>query len=130
MLDDLQIMPIDSESLTKVMHEHGINMRYLSHICVLTQMPHVMDLCVTEMLARTCKHIINKQMSELILENKLEFNYLEGEFLSTERRITELKTQKKAVGARNRPGRGDDSDADEDKKAQNIKHKEEKDRIE
>ena len=36
MLDDLQILPIDSESLSKVMHEHGINMRYLSHICVLT----------------------------------------------------------------------------------------------
>ena len=36
MLDNLQILPIDSESLTKVMHEHGINMRYLSHIAVLT----------------------------------------------------------------------------------------------
>ena len=77
MLDDLQVLPIDSESLTKLMHEHGINMRYLSHICVLTQMPHVLDLCVTEMLARTAKRIINKQMSELILENKLEARYLQ-----------------------------------------------------
>ena len=39
-------------------------------------MPHVLDLCVTEMLARTAKRIINKQMSELILENKLEARYL------------------------------------------------------
>lgn len=44
-------------------------MRYLSHICVLTQMPHVLELCVTEMLARTIKRILNKQMSGLILEN-------------------------------------------------------------
>lgn len=36
MLDNLQILPIDSESLTKVLHDHGINMRYLSHIAVLT----------------------------------------------------------------------------------------------
>jgi hypothetical protein len=31
---------------------------------------------VIEMLARTCKNIINTKMSELILENKIEYNLL------------------------------------------------------
>lgn len=59
------------------MHKYGINMRYLSHISVLTQVPHVRDLCVTEMLARTFKNIVNTQMSELVLDNKLEHRQLE-----------------------------------------------------
>jgi hypothetical protein len=75
-LDDLEILPIDSENLNIIMHQHGINMRYLSHICVLTHVPHVKDICVIEMLARTCKNIINTKMSELILENKIEYNLL------------------------------------------------------
>ena len=77
MLDDLHVLPIDSESLTQIMHERGINMRYLSHISVLTQMPHVLELCVTEMLARTVKRIMNRQMSELVMENRQEYRYLE-----------------------------------------------------
>jgi len=29
-------MPIDSESLTDTLHKYGVNMRYLSHILVLS----------------------------------------------------------------------------------------------
>ena len=74
MLDDLKIMPIDTESLTQVFHEHGINMRYLSHVAVSSQVPHVKEICLTEMLARTCKNILNYQLSQLILENKEDFD--------------------------------------------------------
>lgn len=34
------------------------------------------DLCRTEMLARTCKNIINGKLSELIMETKIEYRYL------------------------------------------------------
>ena len=40
-------------------------------------MPHVLELCVTEMLARTVKRIMNRQMSELVMENRQEYRYLE-----------------------------------------------------
>ena len=63
MLDDLQLMPIDSESLTETLHKYGVNVRYLSHIAVLSQVPHVREICVTEMLARTAKNILNGQLS-------------------------------------------------------------------
>jgi len=94
MLDDLQIMPIDSESLGQVMHVHGINTRYLSHICVLTQVPHVKDLCVTEMLARTFKNIMNQKLSELVLENKIEYKQLAQRFKDLEKEIKILSNPK------------------------------------
>ena len=65
-LDDLTLIPIDSESLTDCLHKHGINIRYLSHIAILSQVPHVQEICVTEMLARTCKNILNLQMSNIL----------------------------------------------------------------
>ena len=36
LLDDLNMMPIDSESLSATLHSHGINMRYLGHINILS----------------------------------------------------------------------------------------------
>ena len=65
-LDNLQILPIDSESVTQIMHHHGINMRYLGHLAVLSNVTHVRQLCVTEMLARTIKNIVSKHLAELI----------------------------------------------------------------
>ena len=51
-------------------------MRYLSHAAVISQVPHVIDICVNEMVARTCKNIMNKKISELIIENKVEYDQL------------------------------------------------------
>jgi hypothetical protein len=31
-LDNLELVPIDSESLGQILHQHGINMRYLSYV--------------------------------------------------------------------------------------------------
>jgi hypothetical protein len=59
MLDDLEIIPIDSESLCETLHKYGVNIRYLSYIAVLSQVPHVQEICITEMLARTCKNVLN-----------------------------------------------------------------------
>lgn len=71
-LDDMTFLPIDSESLGQLMHQHGVNMRYLSYMAALSQIPHVREICVTEMLARTFKNILNLKMAELILDNKAE----------------------------------------------------------
>lgn len=72
-LDDLQLVPIDSESLTQIMHTHGVNIRYLSHVACLSEVPHVREICITEMFARVCKNVVNSQLSELILDNRREY---------------------------------------------------------
>lgn len=60
LLDSLIIMPIDSESLELTFHSQGVNMRYLGLVASLSLVPHVKDICITEMLARSCKNILNK----------------------------------------------------------------------
>lgn len=58
LLDSLIIMPIDSESLELTFHSQGVNMRYLGLVTSLSIVPHVRDLCITEMIARTLKTIL------------------------------------------------------------------------
>jgi hypothetical protein len=86
-------MPIDSESLSNALHSFGINMRYLSHINIMSQMPHVKEICLTEMLARTCKNIMNEKVSELILENKVEHDF----WISEKQRLEKMLLTKKEL---------------------------------
>jgi hypothetical protein len=69
LLDSMIIMPIDSESLELTFHSQGVNMRYLGLVTSLSVVPHVKDLCITEMLARSCKNILNKQVAAMILDH-------------------------------------------------------------
>ena len=59
-LDELIVIPIDSESLEVLLHEEGVNIRYLSYIAYKSRIPHVKSICINEMVARTCKNIINR----------------------------------------------------------------------
>lgn len=68
LLDSLIIMPIDSESLELTFHSQGVNMRYLGVVASLSMVPHVKDICITEMLARSCKNILNRQIAALITD--------------------------------------------------------------
>ena len=63
LLDSLIIIPIDSATLEEAFHIQGVNMRYLSNVAMLSNLKHVKDLCITEMLARTLKRIFNKALS-------------------------------------------------------------------
>ena len=75
-LDTLELIPIDSESLCNILHQHGINIRYLSYIAALSYIPHVREICATEMLARTIKNTMNQKMTELIQDNRVEHDQL------------------------------------------------------
>ncbi len=57
-LDSLNIIPIDSATLTQVFHSEGLNMRYLGIVAEQSILSHVKDICVTEMLARTLKNVL------------------------------------------------------------------------
>eukprot|EP00946_MAST-07B_sp_MAST-7B-sp1_P002588 g2588.t1 len=67
-LDTLAIFPYESYTLTLAMHEHGINMRYLGRICELTKLPHIRDMANIEMLARTCKDVLNENLRKNIVD--------------------------------------------------------------
>lgn len=72
LLDSLTIMPIDSKSMTQALHASGINCRYLGLIAHRTGLPHIKDLCLVEIIARTCKRLLFQQLAELIMENAEE----------------------------------------------------------
>ena len=86
MLDSLMIMPIDSESLEMTFHSQGVNMRYLGMVTSLSVVPHVRDVCITEMVARACKNIINKQVAGMVLEHQRRYQ-------ENEEKRAELKKQ-------------------------------------
>lgn len=67
-------MPIDSESLEHTFHSQGVNMRYLGLVTSLSIVPHVRDICITEMIARSCKTILNKQMAAIINDHHRRWN--------------------------------------------------------
>ena len=72
LLDSLAILPIDSKEMTQAMHANGINCRYLGLIACRTAMQHVRDICIVEILARTCKNFLLQQLAELMMESSDE----------------------------------------------------------
>jgi hypothetical protein len=58
MLDSLSIMPIDSESLELTFNSQGVIIRYLGALAMMSIVPHVKDLSITEMIARATRSII------------------------------------------------------------------------
>jgi tryptophanyl-tRNA synthetase len=61
-------------------------MRYLGLVTSLSVVPHVRDSCITEMIARACKNILNKQIAAMILEHQRRFS-------ENEERREQLKRQ-------------------------------------
>ncbi len=57
-LDSLNVIPIDSATLTQVFHSEGLNMRYLGAVAEISILSQVKDICITEMLARTLKNVL------------------------------------------------------------------------
>ena len=51
-------LPLDGETLTKSLHSHGINIRYLGHIAKVADKIHILkELVLREMITRSAKHI-------------------------------------------------------------------------
>ena len=64
-------IPLDGEGLTKLLHDRGINMRYLGSVANEVEgskaLKIVRVLCVQEIVARACKHILRDLLSDLPL---------------------------------------------------------------
>ena len=65
-LDRMEYLPLDSYGFTKIFHEFGVNMRYLGLITESSKLPHIQEICMTEMVARSCKKILNYKLSRMI----------------------------------------------------------------
>ncbi|KZV47233.1 clustered mitochondria protein [Dorcoceras hygrometricum] len=64
-LRTLEVSPMDGQTLTEALHAHGINVRYIGKVAEGTKdMPHLWDLCSTEIVVRSAKHIIKDILRE------------------------------------------------------------------
>ncbi len=61
--DYLNMMIIDSASLTQAFHSEGLNMRYLGVVAEQSILSHVKEVCVVEMLARSLKNILYENIA-------------------------------------------------------------------
>ncbi|KRX09278.1 hypothetical protein PPERSA_05947 [Pseudocohnilembus persalinus] len=73
-LDRLEIVPIDSHSLSQAFHNAGINIRLLGQVCQNSEMPHVQEICKVEMIARSFKKIFRAQLSEFVFKGFRQMN--------------------------------------------------------
>ncbi|KAK9157001.1 hypothetical protein Scep_003575 [Stephania cephalantha] len=61
----LEVSPMDGHTLTEALHAHGINVRYIGKVAVMTRhLPHIWDLCVIEMIVRSAKHMVKEILRE------------------------------------------------------------------
>ncbi|XP_019053360.1 PREDICTED: clustered mitochondria protein isoform X2 [Nelumbo nucifera] len=64
-LCSLEVSPMDGQTLTEALHAHGINVRYIGQIAdMVKHLPHVWDLCLTEVIVRSAKHIAKEILRE------------------------------------------------------------------
>lgn len=65
-LDKMEFLPLNSQGFGKIFHKFGANIRYLGEITQLTKLPHIKELCITEMIARASKKILSLVLSNMI----------------------------------------------------------------
>jgi len=67
-LEDLnsgEVDPLDSDSLRKLMHERGLNMRNVGRLAMEAKMNHTKELAVIEVVARCAKLLIRDVLTVL-----------------------------------------------------------------
>ncbi|CAL9148830.1 unnamed protein product [Musa hybrid cultivar] len=61
----LEISPMDGQTLADALHAHGINIRYLGKVAnMIKHLPHLWDICSTEIVVRSTKHILKDLLRE------------------------------------------------------------------
>ncbi|ORX87137.1 hypothetical protein BCR32DRAFT_289533 [Anaeromyces robustus] len=74
-LSENKISPVDGENLTSIMHQRGINMRYLGKIAKLIEQANEKKLnyynkiIIDEMVTRSTKHILNKALKNITIDH-------------------------------------------------------------
>ena len=55
----MAFLPLDSYGLTKFLHERGVNMFCLGFLYRFSYMPHIKQILLVEIVARSCKVYLN-----------------------------------------------------------------------
>ncbi|XP_064959485.1 clustered mitochondria protein-like isoform X2 [Musa acuminata AAA Group] len=64
-LCSLEVSPMDGKTLADAFHAHGINIRYLGKVAnMVKHLPHLWDMCSTEIVVRSTKHILKDLLRE------------------------------------------------------------------
>ncbi|MQL94255.1 hypothetical protein Taro_026906 [Colocasia esculenta] len=64
-LCNLEVSPMDGQTLTDALHAHGINIRYLGKVALMIKhLPHLWDMFTTEIIVRSAKHIFKDILRE------------------------------------------------------------------
>lgn len=63
--EELVLIPIDSNSLKQSLHHTGINLKYIGKIANQTMLPHIREICVIEIISRTCKRFFRQKLSDI-----------------------------------------------------------------
>ncbi|KAA0172073.1 hypothetical protein FNF28_00390 [Cafeteria roenbergensis] len=61
-LDSMQSCPLDSAEATLLLHQAGVNARYLGKVAAACVAPHAREALACEMVARTVKHVLNRSL--------------------------------------------------------------------
>jgi hypothetical protein len=66
-LDKMDTMPLSSEAISEAFHENGVNIRYIGYVSEYTKLPHIQDMCLIEMISRSSRRILGKQIVDLMM---------------------------------------------------------------
>ncbi|KAL4461063.1 hypothetical protein ABPG74_016535 [Tetrahymena malaccensis] len=72
LVEDLQnmvIQPIGTEQLSYYFHFYGVNMRHLGKVASRSNLPHIKEICITDMIARSSKKIFRAHLAKLIVNH-------------------------------------------------------------
>jgi len=93
LLDSLTLVPLDSRTLTEIFHSYGVNMRYLGRIALYSNLFHVQDICINEMITRILKQLLNAQIAANIRDLCSEDGSSEHSDFSRHSKIIPRKTK-------------------------------------
>jgi len=89
-LDEASCLPVDSYSLSKCFHAHGVSMRNLGIVYALVQQPFVQSLLLSEAVARCCKVLLNKTLRDVTRRAKAASLVAEKRHTSSRKDFVEL----------------------------------------
>ena len=52
---------MDSNSISRVFHEYGVNLRYLGRVADRTKLSHIRELLIAEMIGRAVRKVLDKE---------------------------------------------------------------------
>ena len=61
-MENLKKFPLESETLSEILHDFGVNIRNLGYIYENTKQIYMKELIFREIVARTCKNILNNHV--------------------------------------------------------------------